>query len=285
MPTDKMSKPPMAVYTSKPRNLPTSKPASGQIFALFKVRRGFQVVLTAMGLAYGGLVLTGCASKPNVGSRSYTGPVPTYYTVRRGDTVSKIARRYGLNWRAVSRLNNLDASHTIYVNQRLRLKGAAPAVSSRGYQNNSWQSRSLPSKPVQPNKPAPANTFPAYTQTAGWFRPARGQIFQTFNPQAGVKGIRFAGNQGDPVFASQAGEVIYASDGLKEYGNLVLLRHTGGYISAYAHNERLLVKEGERVATGKQIATLGSTGASRNMLEFQIRKDGKPIDPMAVMNP
>lgn len=236
-----------------------------------------QLIIAGLGVT----LLSACATRPNYRS-GYTGPVPTYYTVRRGDTVGKIARRYGLDYRYIGRLNRLDPEYTIYVNQRLKLRGKAPS-NSRAYNTpaNNWKARLDQSRINKPT-PRPASYGSA---SKNWFLPSRGKIFQTYNPTAGIKGVRFSGKTGDPVLASKAGEVIYASNGLKEYGNLILIRHPGGYISAYAHNDRMLVKEGERVTAGKQVATMGSSGASRTMLEFQIRKDGKPIDPMGVLNP
>lgn len=230
------------------------------------------------------VMFAGCATRPSYKSGYSVGPVPTYYTVRRGDTVGKIAKRYGLDYRYIGRLNRLDSEYTIYVNQRLKLKGKAPAYTpKRSPSSPSWKTNKIDSSRI--NNPKPRPSYSPASQVKSWFKPSRGPIFQTFNPTAGIKGVRFSGSKGDPVMASKAGEVIYASNGLKEYGNLILIRHVGGYISAYAHNNSLLVKEGDRVTAGKQIATMGSTGTNRTMLEFQIRKDGKPIDPMSVMNP
>ena len=98
-----------------------------------------------------------------------------------------------------------------------------------------------------------------------------------------MKGIRFGGNVGDPVMAAANGQVVYAADGLKEYGNLVLVKHIDGYISAYAHNSKMLVKSGQNVTAGQQIAEMGSSGTNRTMLEFQIRLDGKPINPANIL--
>ncbi len=108
-------------------------------------------------------------------------------------------------------------------------------------------------------------------------------MIQGFNLANNVKGIRYGGNQGDPIYAAADGQVVYAADGLKEYGNLVLIKHIDGYISAYAHNSKMLVKSGDNVTAGQKIAEMGSTGASQVMLEFQIRLDGKPINPVNLL--
>jgi len=108
-------------------------------------------------------------------------------------------------------------------------------------------------------------------------------VIQQFNPATNVKGLRYGGNLGDPIYAAANGQVVYAADGLKEYGNLVLIKHIDGYITAYAHNSKMLVKSGDNVTAGQKIAEMGSSGTNRVMLEFQIRLDGKPINPANII--
>ena len=115
------------------------------------------------------------------------------------------------------------------------------------------------------------------------WKPSNGAILQQYNLASNIKGTRYSGNVGDPVFAAADGQVVYAADGLKEYGNLVLVKHINGYITAYAHNSKLNVKSGQNVTAGQKIAEMGSTGTNRTMLEFQVRLDGKPINPTAVL--
>jgi lipoprotein NlpD len=112
---------------------------------------------------------------------------------------------------------------------------------------------------------------------------SNGAVLQGYNLANNVKGIRYAGNQGDPIYAAADGQVVYAADGLKEYGNLILIKHIDGYITAYAHNSAMNVKSGQNVTAGQKIAEMGSTGATRTMLEFQVRLDGKPINPTIVL--
>ena len=116
-----------------------------------------------------------------------------------------------------------------------------------------------------------------------WVKPSNGAVIENFNLASNVKGIRYGGNVGDPVFAAADGQVVYAADGLKEYGNLVLIKHINGYITAYAHNSKLNVNSGQNVAAGQKIAEMGSSGTTRTMLEFQVRLDGKPINPTNVL--
>jgi lipoprotein NlpD len=117
-----------------------------------------------------------------------------------------------------------------------------------------------------------------------WVWPADGAVISQYNPAQDIKGIRIGGKQGDPVRAAADGEVVYASDRLTEYGNLVLIRHaSGGYVTAYAHNSKNLVTENQHVKAGQKIAEMGSTGAPQTMLEFQIRLNGKPLNPISLL--
>lgn len=239
--------------------------------------------------------LQGCASRPSpepVKTSRVAVAVPEFYVVQRGDTVSKIAARYGLSYPEIGRINQLDAQYTIYPNQRLRLRsGNAQAATQVATQPaNSTAVRTPPPMRSQPLPPAAATTSsatavaaPTLAQGIAWQWPTRNPILQEFNQAAQIKGIRFDGKLGDPVLAAAAGTVVYANNGLTEYGNLVLLRHVNGYITAYAHNHRLLVQEGQTVDIGQPIAEIGNSGSSRVMLEFQVRKNGKPIDPKQVL--
>lgn len=134
--------------------------------------------------------------------------------------------------------------------------------------------------------PAKVPTAPvasSKSSTLRWVKPSNGAVLQGYNLANNVKGIRYAGNQGDPIYAAADGQVVYAADGLKEYGNLILVKHIDGYITAYAHNSAMNVKSGQNVTAGQKIAEMGSTGATRTMLEFQVRLDGKPINPTIVL--
>jgi lipoprotein NlpD len=132
-------------------------------------------------------------------------------------------------------------------------------------------------------------TVPAQTTTTvqstrlRWVKPSTGPVIASYNLANNIKGLRFGGNQGDPIFAAADGQVVYAADGLKEYGNLVLVKHIDGYITAYAHNSKMLVKSGQNVTAGQKIAEMGSSGATSTMLEFQVRLDGKPINPANIL--
>lgn len=252
------------------------------------------------------LLMAGCASKPVVNpGQSRLVVIPQYYTVRAGDTLSKIASRYNLDYREIARLNNIDSTYTIYTNQSLRLHHGgkdAPRIQVRTSAAPApvvIQATSLPIQ--QPARPAaiPATTVrntpvvtppPILPNTPStlpsglsWQWPSNGPVLQQFDLARDIKGVRIGGNTGDAIKTAADGEVVYASDRLTEYGNLVLVRHINGYVTAYAHNSKILVKEGERVKAGQKIAEMGSSGATQTMLEFQVRLNGKPVNPASLL--
>ena len=246
--------------------------------------------------------ITGCASKPQINNSARYAKAPDFYTVRSGDTLSGIANRYGLSYISVAEMNDIAPPYRIYVNQSIRLKqngsrNRTTAVKPLATQDSQIkrQNIQLPTTQTAPvSVTAPTTTTRTVTPTVPansavnnstlrWVKPSNGAVLENFNNAANVKGIRFGGNVGDPVMAAANGQVVYAADGLKEYGNLVLVKHIDGYISAYAHNSKMLVKSGQNVTAGQQIAEMGSSGTNRTMLEFQIRLDGKPINPANIL--
>ncbi|MDX8155782.1 peptidoglycan DD-metalloendopeptidase family protein [Acinetobacter pittii] len=243
------------------------------------------------------VAMAGCASKPQINNSSRYAMAPNYYTVRSGDTLSGIAMRYGLDYISIAEMNDIAPPYRIYVNQSLRLKkGSSPRTVSTQVmaQPEQIKRQTIALPTTQPVTPVtqPTTTVPSTNTTVTsvapnsslrWIKPNNGPVIQGFNLANNVKGIRYGGNQGDPIYAAADGQVVYAADGLKEYGNLVLIKHIDGYISAYAHNSKMLVKSGDNVTAGQKIAEMGSTGASQVMLEFQIRLDGKPINPINLL--
>jgi lipoprotein NlpD len=214
---------------------------------------------------------------------------PGYYTVRAGDTLTKIALDHGQAWRDIAKWNGLDNPNVIEVDQVLRVvppavdANAARQAAAKPASASSSAPSSAPSAPsAQTASTAPAaNSSP--TQGSGddglafaWPHP--GQVVAGFD-EAKNKGLDFAGKAGDPVLAAADGKVVYAGSGLRGYGNLVILKHNNTYLSAYAHNQTLLVKEDQSVTKGQRIAEMGSTDADRVKLHFEIRKQGKPVDP------
>lgn len=243
------------------------------------------------------VAMTGCATKPTYQNSAQSGPkiitnsqgVPNYHLVRRGDTVSQIASRYRLNYRQIGALNGLDSKYTIYSGQWLKLWHGEQSAPVRPTSNNNYDVAATPSTPQPQYTPPPTTgSTPAYevtaNSTAGYEYPSRNQVIRNFDASSGNMGMWFAGKEGDPVLASQSGTVLYSGDGLTEYGNLIMIRHSGNYITAYAHNSQLLVKEGEAVQLGQRIASMGSSGQTNQVaLQFQVRLNGNPIDPRAVL--
>ena len=235
-------------------------------------------------------------------------PRPDLYRVRKGDTLYSIAFRYGLDFRQLARSNGISDRYAIYPGQTLKLKVLPPsrAVTSQSstkkavsaQQTVSSKKTVAPQKSTKPKasvKPAaPARkksvsppvarksvTSSVANRTLSWRWPVSGKIIQGYSSRGKVnKGINFSGNKGDPVRAAEAGKIVYAGSGLLGYGNLVIINHNQKYLSAYAHNSRIHVKENDMVKVGDKIAEVGSSGATRTMLHFEIRKDGRPVDPM-----
>ncbi len=227
-------------------------------------------------------------TEQSLGARSTT-PAPERYTVRRGDTLYAIAWRYGLDYRAVARLNGIDNRYIIYPGQKLRLKSSSSAAKASRAKNSSSASLSTQSSVAKTARPDNAGTGSsvdrsgklAPTATVRWQWPVAGPLLARFSSGSTPnKGVDLAGAIGDPVRAAATGKVVYAGSGLLGYGNLVIVNHNEQYLSAYAHNSRIFVKEGDTVKAGDKIAEIGSTGTSRPMLHFEIRRDGKPVDPL-----
>ncbi len=238
--------------------------------------------------------------KPGAGD---TGAKPGYYTVKSGDTLIRIGLDNGQNWKDLVRWNNLDNPNLIEVGQVLRVVppgvdpnavatsrplAATPRVEARPAAVASAASASAsPAAPVPPATAAPTPaTVPAAPRDADdditWAWPAAGAVSLPFD-EARNKGLVFRGKAGDPVLAAADGRVVYAGSGLRGYGNLVILKHNATYLTAYAHNQTLLVKDDQAVKRGQKIAEMGSTDADSVQLHFEIRKQGKPIDPARLL--
>jgi lipoprotein NlpD len=225
---------------------------------------------------------------------------PGYYTVRQGDTIMKIATEVRQPWREIARWNNLDNPNVIEVGQVLRVVppagSAAPAPAELPRSASPAPAQVPPKAPAGvpvatqttpgvATTPAPSATpaAPAQPASAGaddvdFIWPASGSVLAGFD-EAKNKGLAIAGKAGDPVLAAADGKVVYAGAGLRGYGNLVILKHNNTFLTAYAHNQTLLVKEDQSVKKGQKIAEMGSTDADRVKLHFEIRRSGKPVDP------
>jgi lipoprotein NlpD len=206
---------------------------------------------------------------------------PGYYSVRSGDTLTKIALEHGQAWRDIAKWNGLDNPNVIEVDQVLRV--VPPSMDAGNRAAAKPVTAASASMPVPANAPAAAPAIAATNDDNLVFAwPHPGQVLSGFD-ETKNKGLDFAGKAGDPVLAAADGKVVYAGSGLRGYGNLVILKHNNTYLTAYAHNQTLLVKEDQTVQKGQRIAEMGSSDADRVKLHFEIRKQGKPVDPAKLL--
>ncbi len=267
-----------------------------------------QRISSLAALTIGAAVLFGCASAPRVmapvedrasASRPLAGVVeasggqskvlpgaenagkPGFYTVQRGETLTRIALDNGQSRRDLARWNNLSNPDLIEVGQVLRVAPPGAGLEASGVVVRPVIPSGEAATTAQPVKLAPAN--PANTaviadEGLGFIWPSSGALIGGFD-EAKNKGLDFAGKAGDAILASADGQVVYAGSGLRGYGNLIILKHNNTFLTAYAHNQKLLVKEDQKVRKGEKIAEMGSTDADRVKLHFEVRRQGKPVDP------
>ncbi|WP_310399680.1 peptidoglycan DD-metalloendopeptidase family protein [Paraburkholderia graminis] len=208
---------------------------------------------------------------------------PGFYRVERGDTLSKIARSHRQSVQSITRWNNLTNPDSIEVGQVLRVEPPNGVASTSGaVRSNGNGSASASAAP----RPAPGDNAPssAPASSISLIWPTSGSVIRGFDGSSS-KGIDIAAPAGTPVVAAAAGTVVYAGNGLRGYGNLLILKHNAEYLTAYAHNRALLVKEGETVTQGQKIAEIGDTDTNRVMLHFELRYQGRSIDPSRALPP
>lgn len=231
-------------------------------------RQLFCILFVVLGLSACGTVDRGSGStgrSVSSASRVPPGSRPAFHTVRNGETLYSIARRYGLSVKQLAAWNKLGDGTLIYVNQRLRLAPPGSAVS--------------PSGTAQPAVEAPPR----------WQWPVSGEVLSRYGESPlTASGIQIGGRVGDPVRAAAAGQVVYSGSGLIGYGELLIIKHSDNWLTAYGYNQARLVAEGERVAAGQQIARMGEGpmpggNKRRAMLHFEIRRIGQPLDPLTML--
>ncbi|MFC0694602.1 peptidoglycan DD-metalloendopeptidase family protein [Paraburkholderia humisilvae] len=250
-------------------------------------------------------------------------PPPGYYRVKPGDTLYRIALENGQNYRDIATWNNLTNPNQIEVDQLLRVAppganptAVTPGVATAPIAGGAVQSAPIGQAPGAGTSPAPAaagvaqpplygatSNAPGATATTippqppaatsdaaagpsavtfAW--PVRGPLLNTFDDSKN-KGLNIGGSLGEPVKASADGRVVYAGNGLRGYGNLIIIKHDATYLTAYAHNSALMVKEGDAVTKGQKIAEMGNSDSDRVMLHFEVRRQGKPVDPLKYLPP
>ncbi|WP_395668823.1 peptidoglycan DD-metalloendopeptidase family protein [Rhodoferax sp.] len=224
-----------------------------------------------------------------------------YYTVKPGDTLIRIGLENGQSPKDIARWNSLDNPNKIEVGQVLRVM---PPVANEAVAVATVKpvaSSSVVSTPIAPAAPASAASAPARASSApsmpaaaaapstgdddlGWIWPTRGPVLDSFD-EVKNKGVDIGGVAGEPIFAAADGKVVYAGSGLRNYGNLIILKHNNTYLTAYAHNQTLMVKEDQTVKKGQKIAEMGSSDADRVKLHFELRRLGKAVDPLKYLPP
>jgi lipoprotein NlpD len=205
-------------------------------------------------------------------------------TVRKGQTVYRIATEHGITALDLALWNDIPPPYTIHPGQRLRLyPGAAPKPSRSMPSVGAPKPASKPASGAAP-KPAVPVAPPAAASSLAWRWPTDGSVIVGFAAGDPTRqGIDITGQPGQPVRAAADGVVVYSGSGLVGYGELVIVKHDAQWLSAYGHNRARLVNEGQLVKAGQQIAEMGRSGATRDMLHFEIRYDGKPVDPQAYL--
>ncbi len=240
---------------------------------------------------------------------------PQIYVVQKGDTLHSIAFNYGLDYHEIAELNNIQNHGMIQVGKELRLPTASTSVVAKVVESKPLEA-SIKSQPkvaklpytdqavaqiekMQEGLQKPEMMVVAKVQakpeiraeakidsTADddgsmleWSMPTSGTLISEYSEAASRKGIDIAGKLGQAIVASSAGKVVYSGNGLRGYGKLIIIKHNKTYLSAYAHNDQLLVKEGQNVSKGQKIAEMGNTDTDQVRLHFEIRRFGKPVDP------
>jgi len=250
----------------------------------------FAVLVTA-------LTLSGCSNKGRLapvddhsmgGVRNSTRILPSaenankpgFYTVKPGDTLIRIGMDNGQSWRDIMRWNKLDNANLIETGQVLRVAPPVPeaVVVAKPVPAPAMAAAAASSASAPVSSPAPTPAPLALEEGVSFQWPARGNLISGFD-ESKNKGLDIGGKAGDPVLAAADGRVVYAGAGLRGYGNLIILKHNNTYLTAYAHNQSLLVKEDQTIKRGQKIAEMGNSDADQVKLHFEIRRQGKPVDP------
>lgn len=248
------------------------------------VRRGTLVLVC--------LLVVACAGEPRAPVENRHGEKrmparPERHMVVKGETLYSIAWRYGIDYRTLAGINGVAAPYTIYPGQELRLSGPPRLASTRPSKSPPGRKPSPDPAPAAVTKDSSATVKSSAVQepsgrVGSWVWPAQGKVVRKFSGTV-HKGIDIDGAAGDDVVATAAGKVVYAGSGIVGYGKLLIIKHNATFLSAYGHNRDLLVREGDTVAPGQHIAEKGSSATNSVKLHFEIRREGKPVDPLKLL--
>ena len=238
--------------------------------------------------------------------KKYVGKTPAYHKVKKGETLYSIAWKYGQDYKSLAYRNKIKSPYRIFAGDKLRLTSYTKKSSSEkktkvlkaeGRYNSSkasnktsskvklskkssYKTKSSTKRAVKDNKKTA--TFNGRKRLS-WSWPVKGKIIQRYSPGSGKKGIDISAAKGSLIKSAEAGKVVYSGQGLVGYGRLIIIKHNDTFLSAYAHNQSLLINEGQVVKKGQNIARLGRSGTDRYKLHFEIRKNGKPVNPMSYL--
>jgi len=226
------------------------------------------------------LILSACGGSriyvPGSGASEQGAGSAGTHVVQRGETLYAIAFRYGLDYKGLAAANRIRAPYTIFVSQRIRLVTTTAPVSKKATPKRQNTVRKAKTKVAIKSSP-----IRSQASSLRWRWPVAGRVVNAFSLTGKVnKGVDIGGQLGESVFAAADGVVVYAGGGLRGYGKLVIVKHSDKFLSAYGHNRAILVKEGEKVKGGQIVAEIGSSSSNQEMLHFEIRRNGKPEDPL-----
>ena len=227
--------------------------------------------------------LCACSHKKFIFSKKHT-HTHKYHLVKSGDTLYSIAKKHNVKLEHLIKSNNIKAPHVLYNGKKLNL----PRLHQQQHHNVLLKNQAYTAKkPAIPKSNCNYNQreLVKYSNNKNWTWPAYGKIVKQFissGPNKG-NGIDIIGNKGDPIRSVASGKVVYSGNNLRGYGNLIIIKHNEDFLSAYAHNEKILVKEQQEVIKGQQIATMGDSEANKVVLHFEVRYKGKPIDPLKIL--
>jgi len=250
------------------------------------LRRSVILILSGM------VLLSGCTARWQAPLETRDQRIPVidpkaeFYRVKRGDTLAAIAWGVPIDWRTLAAWNNLRSPYTIVPGQVIRLKAPRRVNVVAKPTRAKPVPRLKVQKPAPKPKPAPAvsKNAPVTGQALRWVWPTSGELLAAASQQDVVnKGVQIRGKLGQAIRAAESGQVVYSGSGLIGYGRLIIVKHNDKYLSAYGHNRKLLVKEGDRVTKGDRIAEMGTSNGGRPVLHFEIRRDGKPVDPLKLL--
>lgn len=252
------------------------------------INRAMRVALALMLVALVG-ACAGTASKAPIKEQGRAGRGPEAPTreVRTGDTLYSIAWESGRDYRELAEWNRIAPPYVIRPGQILRLyppPGSSPASRSATSKSEAPPARAKTArkKPAM-QKPETAPAKSIATKFGPWSWPVDGNVLERFTPNGSNKGIDIGGKKGQAVHTTAPGTVVYQGSGLRGYGELIIIKHDTDFLSAYAHNDKILVKEGNVIRRGQKIAEMGSSGTDRVKLHFEIRHRGIPVDPLAYL--